>query len=397
MPLIDDRGRVFGRINLIDASVGIVVLGLIPLAYGAFLLFRVPTPTITSVTPAQVVAHQAGTIQITGTDLRPFLRARLGTVPIAAFLIQSPTAAEIKLPDLPPGTYDLALADQGQDLVVKPGALTVIALPRPAPRQVDVQAVGAFTDLGEVGASTIAAGSTFGATPGAATPAPFAEVIAIRPPEPARVRVTTGLTSFITATAASAVHVPAILRLTCTVVNGDCKVGDTVVVPNTTLSLPWPLRGAGSEPARIVPLFFLIDEMRPFDPAAAFPTMATVRVRFTAGPEVLAVMKAGDVDVSGAVAEPDRAVLKDIGSDRQTITGQAGTEFLLWRSLQLSVPVVVFTATLRVPLSLTQSAWTYNRRPVKPGAAFAFETMAGAMVGWVLDVKLDQPAPNVSR
>src|SRR6185503_12067781 len=113
MPLIDDRGRLFGKVNLIDATVAVVVLGLIPLAYGALLLFRVPVPKITSVAPAQVVEHQSGTIQITGEDLRPFLRARLGTFESAGFLVQSPNVAEIKLPDLPAGTYELVLSDEG--------------------------------------------------------------------------------------------------------------------------------------------------------------------------------------------------------------------------------------------------------------------------------------------
>lgn len=398
MSLIDDRGRLFGKVNLIDALVGIVVLGLIPLAYGAFLLFRVPEPTIATITPAQVVARTPATVQVTGTDLRPFLNATFGATP-AGFLIQSPTSAEIKVPELQPGTYDLTLADQGQILVVKPTALTVIA-PPPAPSpQIDVQAVGAFIDVAENEASTIAAGSRFGTAEAGGAPVPFAEVIAIRPPEPGRVRVKTGTASFITAMVTGSTRVPAILRLTCSVVNGDCRVGDAVVAPNATLSLPWPMVGAGSARVRTGQLNFAVDEVRPAGLAAAFPTIATVRVRFAAAPEVLAVMKAGDVDVggTGAAADSERAVLKDVGSDRQTMTGQAGAELLLRRSLQLELPVLVFTGTLRVPLSLTPSGWTYNERPVKVGASFVFETMAGAMMGWVLDMKLDRPAQNVVR
>ena len=41
--VLDDRGRLFGRVNLVDASVvGFIVL-LIPVAYGTWLLFR-PKP-----------------------------------------------------------------------------------------------------------------------------------------------------------------------------------------------------------------------------------------------------------------------------------------------------------------------------------------------------------------
>ena len=40
MPVLDERGRLFGKINLIDAVVVVLALGLIPLAYGAFCFFE---------------------------------------------------------------------------------------------------------------------------------------------------------------------------------------------------------------------------------------------------------------------------------------------------------------------------------------------------------------------
>ena len=47
MALIDERGRLFGRINLIDLAVIVFVAVLIPLGYGAYLVFRAPAPHIT--------------------------------------------------------------------------------------------------------------------------------------------------------------------------------------------------------------------------------------------------------------------------------------------------------------------------------------------------------------
>lgn len=253
MSLIDDRGRLFGRVNLIDAIVVAVVLGVIPLAYGAFLMFRVPVPKVISITPAQIVEHEDATLQITGEDFRPFLDARFGTAASKAFFVLSPTHAEIRLPGLPAGTYDLTIADEGRVLVRKPGALTVVA-------------------------------------------------------PPARLEV------------------------------------------------------------------------------------ATVRVRFVAGPEVLEVMKVGDVDVvgSGVVAEADRAVLTQIGSEPQPVTATTVTEGFLRRSFQLEQRVLLFTGTVRVPVVYKPSGWSYKDQPVKVGAAFTFETVSGAMMGWILDVKLDQ-------
>src|SRR6185295_13855340 len=53
MPMIDDRGRVLGRVNLIDAAFVLLLVAAVPVAYGAYLLFRDPTPRLTNVLPNQ--------------------------------------------------------------------------------------------------------------------------------------------------------------------------------------------------------------------------------------------------------------------------------------------------------------------------------------------------------
>ena len=254
MPLIDERGRLWGKVNLIDGLVALFVLILIPLAYGAFLLFRAPLPKIVSIEPAQVVARQPVTLQLTGQDLRPFLRARFGEFESPGFLVQSPTLAEIKLPALPPGTYDLILFDEAQELVRKPAALTVAAA------------------------------------------------------------------------------------------------------------------GAGPRSASV----------------------ATLRVRFYTEPEVLAVMKAGDVDVSGpGTTDAERAVLEEAGSDRKATSIEAYTEGFLGKNLRFQQPMLTFTATIRAPVVFKPSGWSYKDRPVKVGAPFTFESVSGAMTGWILEMKLN--------
>ena len=55
MRIVDARGRVFGTINLIDLGVLLFVAVLIPLAYGAYALFRTPPPRLTAVMPDSVV------------------------------------------------------------------------------------------------------------------------------------------------------------------------------------------------------------------------------------------------------------------------------------------------------------------------------------------------------
>lgn len=116
MPLIDDEGRIFGKFNLIDVIIGAVFIGAIPISYGAFVLFRTPDPSILSIEPTQVTAGESNTVQLTGTFLSPSLRIVIGDTPAEAFLVASQESAEIRLPDLPAGTYDIVLMDQAMEM-----------------------------------------------------------------------------------------------------------------------------------------------------------------------------------------------------------------------------------------------------------------------------------------
>ena len=130
--MIDENGRIFGKVNLIDLFVVSALVGLIPLIYGAFLLFRTPDPQLQSVTPSQLVLEETRTIRIIGANLRTNLRVRLGTANTEAFLVESQTAAEVRLPgDLLPGTYDVVLLDQEIELGRLPDALSIEALQQP--------------------------------------------------------------------------------------------------------------------------------------------------------------------------------------------------------------------------------------------------------------------------
>lgn len=395
MSLIDNRGRLFGKVNLIDAIVGAVTLMLIPLAYGAFLLFRTPIPKITSIQPAQVIEHQTVTLHVTGDDLRPFLGARLGSVESAGFLVQSPTVAEIKLPDLPVGTYDVTLYDQGQELLRKPAAVTVVAAAPPSalpPMRLELQAVGAFVGLSKDDAALIGPTSKFAASHGqTATPTPpIAEVLAVRAPEPATYRLKITANLFATALMPD-LRVPAIIRLYCAVVNSECKIGDTVAANNTTITLPlgMPASTDHSVPVGSPHVKFFIDQIFPAGARPEFPTVAAIRVRFVAQPQILNVLKAGDVDVSGVITDTDRAVLTEVGSDRQTMPAVITTESFLRHSFQLQQPVLTFIGTVRVPVVFTPSGWSYQDRPMKVGGMFTFETTSGALIGWILDMTFD--------
>jgi hypothetical protein len=368
----------------------VMVLGLILLGYGAFTMFHSDAaPRITAISPTQVPEKQTSFLKITGEDFRPFLEASFGTVsPVPAnFFVENPTSARVLVPDLPPGTYDLALLDKGRVVFVKPAAVTVMGVEWKSLAEIDVQVLGTFTGMNAEEARTVRAGLTFELQEGSPAGARVLAVLAPTP-ETRQVRVfqrsdATG--EFITVPVPNQVRVRALIQLRCTVpASGvECRVGDQIISQDKLIILP---ESAGSKPLR-----FVIDEVRPADTRLTFPpsgqAIATVQVRFVATVGVLDVMKAGDIDIPGAavVAEMDRAQLTRIGSDRQP----ASAQIILPLNLQVQQPAVAFTGTVRVPVVYATAGWTYKDRPVKAGGVFHFETAAGGMSGVITEMTLE--------
>ena len=78
MALIDTQGRVFGRFNLIDLLLVAVLIGLLPAAYAARVLFRDPPATLRSISPAALSQGDDKLIELSGTNFRPFMRVSVG-------------------------------------------------------------------------------------------------------------------------------------------------------------------------------------------------------------------------------------------------------------------------------------------------------------------------------
>ena len=78
MALIDDQARVAGRWNVIDAAVVLLIVVMIPVGYGAYVLFRKPDPVVIAIEPRTVPVTAPSLITVTGHNLRAFLRARVG-------------------------------------------------------------------------------------------------------------------------------------------------------------------------------------------------------------------------------------------------------------------------------------------------------------------------------
>lgn len=146
MPILDDNGRLFGRVNLIDAFTLLLVLVLLPVGVATWRVFRVPPPEIVKIEPATVRVDGDLRLGVEGRNLRPYLHAFVAPagqppafvdLPInpneATFLLERPTLAELKLPKIEPGAYDLYLYDEGREVARRLSAFTVVTPETRAP------------------------------------------------------------------------------------------------------------------------------------------------------------------------------------------------------------------------------------------------------------------------
>lgn len=121
MTLVDQRGRLFGAVNILDAFVALVAAGV---ALGATVALRTVKhrlPDITAVSPTKLVAGQLTRVKLGGTDFpadlqayfsktgQPFFLADKDGSQFAPLLASTPELAEIQTPNLVPGVYDLYL------------------------------------------------------------------------------------------------------------------------------------------------------------------------------------------------------------------------------------------------------------------------------------------------
>jgi IPT/TIG domain len=276
MAIVDAEGRLFGRWNFIDAVVAVLVLGLIPVGYAAYALFRTPLPVITSVEPAEVVEGPNQRITVRGVNLRPYLRVSFNTNQGATFLFEDSTKAVVDLHPMPPGTYDVVLYDFSQERHRLPGALTV----RPAGvlPQSEVMVAGRFINLTPASAALLKPGAPVSirgqlvaaAPPRTSAPRVFAAGVPLELPSPQHLEV------------------PAIMQMQCMikVTQGypECGGADFTLRPNYIFQSTLP--GDVSAP-------FQIDQIYGSAPV----NTVTATVRFVGDAEALRAMNVGDLDV----------------------------------------------------------------------------------------------------
>lgn len=339
MTLVDDRGRILGRYNLVDLVLAFVLLGLIPLGYGAYALFRTPTPRLVSVAPAERQFDSEFRVTVRGENLRPYMRVSLNDMQGRVFLFQSATSAEVVFGDIPAGTYDVVLYDNAQerDRLPKAFTLTPSALP---PAQLDV--AGFLTGLTTEDVKQIEVGTNFSVA---------ATVRALGKPATDLAQVMAGAKP-VEIDIPQTQRLPALLRVNCDVISGAggfgaCVAGQ-VLGPGVYLKLPG---SKGQVP-------FLITEVR----AIGMPTEIEVRVRLTNDP-ALPFIKPGDTDVGYSYNEFSG------GGRIVTAPSASGGEL-----------------TLRLPAYSTLGGWSYAGQAMRVGATLTFVNARYQFTGLITSV-----------
>jgi len=237
MAIVDERGRIGGKVNLIDAVIALVILGLVPVAFGAYLLFRSPQPKLISIAPASV--HQGSNLRVTinGENLRPFLRVTFDGIQGQSFLIGNTKYAVVELPELGPGQYDVILWDYRQEVGRLPKALTVLPL-APTPT-LEMQVKGVFMGLAAARMKTIKVGDRFPQAD------PTEVIVSLGTPTPSEVALRAG-ESTLNVPIEGKMDLPAQLRVKCYAVSN----------PDGSLkcAVAGPVQQADVAPGSILPL-----------------------------------------------------------------------------------------------------------------------------------------------
>ena len=334
MAIVDERGRLFGRWNLLDLALLVLIAGLIPLGYAAYVLFKDRPPRIVSVTPNHV--QQAPEIRLTikGENLRPYMRVSAGTQQARDFHFRSTEEAEVPLTGMAPGTYDIVLYDQAQERFRLPNAVTITPSGLPT---TEIVAIGAFGNLDAAGAATLTAGAEL---PGAG------RILSVGRAVADKTDVFSG-SKIVEVAIKDSLRVPAIIRFTCHVrlQSGSpyCIVDDSVVAPPTVLRLTTAL---GRTP-------FQVERVRSVQPIEAVP----ITVRLSGDPMVVSKIRAGDVDLGGtdnelaALARVDRVRPGAVGAVDVDLTAQMQRDDRGW---------LYDSAVLRVGSQLTLRTRDYE-------------------------------------
>jgi len=337
-----------GRINIVDLAALILLLAILPLAYGASLLFQTSRPQITEVGQVDITNAErrivaggsllSAKLKVKGSGFNPMLRAYIGDAPALAFVYENPNSADVLAGPLPPGAHDLILMDGVQEVA---RAVGVVKIESPSSRI--VRAEGWLTNMEPGVAAGLQVGTQF--PPGA----PAYEIVALGPAQPARSRIRFGNASA-DYPIANRFERQAVMLLRCDPTGEEfrtgqepCTVGGQSVLGNPPVTVAIP--GASAT------IGFSIDEL--------FPVTAPRRARIT-----VHVERGGS-----GVSAGDRDSLLD--ERAATVAAKAGE-----------------VVTLDLGLDESREGWRYRGGLVRIGSAFSWTNERYEAGGTVLSVNL---------
>lgn len=238
MPVIDSQGRVFGRFNLVDALLVVLLMVALPAAYAARVLFRDPPAHLSAIAPTAVDQGAERLIEITGLNLRPYMRVSFGTTQAASFQFYGTSQAFAPMPALEPGAYDVVLYDHAREVARLPQALTVTGPGRPP--HVELRIRGAYLGLTQAAADLLDIGRPMNASEGV-----IGTIMSREAPRPAVARVFVSDALTVPVPMDGQLEVPATIVLTCPTSVGPggvlrCATAGTTLAPDRYLSFQGP-------------------------------------------------------------------------------------------------------------------------------------------------------------
>jgi hypothetical protein len=333
MTLMDDRGRLLGRLNVVDIAALILLVALLPLGYAASLLFRPARPTITEVGQVDITNAErrivaggsllSAKLKIKGTGFNPMLRAYIDDQPALAFVYENPNSADVLVGPLPPGEHALSLRDGVQEVARFAGAVKI-----ENPSQRRLRAEGWLTNMEPKVAESLKVSTAIPAN------APQHEIVALGPIEPAQSRVRFGAAES-DFPIANRVERKAVILLRCDPTGDEfrtgqepCAVGGQMVLGPSPVAVALPLPEAT--------IGFAVSEIFPIEQ----PRRAQIVVQLNGA---IAGMKAGDQD---SILDERAARVVSPGS----------------------------TVTLTLGLDPSREGWRYRGQLVRVGGEFGWST-----------------------
>ncbi len=134
MTVIDDRGRIFGRVNLIDAGVALVVALVITFGVQLHYIATYPTPVIERVEPVKIPPGKDALITIHGRNFDPQTVVKTGVSSTTGIFQSvrfiSPTQIEFAISEgVPEGAYFVLVANRANKMAIMNNAFPVEAPP----------------------------------------------------------------------------------------------------------------------------------------------------------------------------------------------------------------------------------------------------------------------------